>query len=1128
MEKVNKILLFLSMPIVGLLLFLPKAEGYNDKTTHPGLTDEMVDFYNLSFGSNITDEEKEWIVQGAIDEDIPPRWINHFYDPINNEGWKSENLGYIPSSVLKLFSKLFLNANTEIVSSIEWIHNEILQTKYASYGGNNTWENAIRQYANGNKQEAYYILGHVLHLLEDKTVPDHTRNDTHAHEGSVLSRDGGSPYEDYSSQFDRSNLDLAQKLKQENAQPVLLSSIDYYLFNLANYSNNYFFSEHTIGLSKYQNPKIIREDGVYGYGGDRNNDEFPLFEIREKTTNNFAIIKTYSLKNNLVLSSYFSRLSREAVLNGAGAIKLFLDEAEKAKQDKNLITAEPKISWWNKTISPLYSGLAALKSIGNKTQQIASAIQKMPVAPPYIKTTVVPQVNIDQQVAKVVPIAKDMILPKSAQGAVGEIASSSPVVNNNAQLQPAVDAPIAAEQPIAKNTPTSTPKDTISPLPQSSIVAPKSSFIPIYSNPYLELDTKILEAPGAISSSTSADFIFYSAQTSDFEYNLNNAGWQQSQEKLALTDLAQGENTIEVRAVKGAADPTPAIFRWQIDSIAPEINFGIRPDDHTNSTSSIFKFSSNEIVSYECDINNAGWKACEGDLNIADLKEGEQILVIKASDGFGNSASSTSGWLVDLSAPTSILSLDAKYYEPDFSVNWSGNDSGSTTQSGVESFNIDYRLENGEWQEWLRNSTSTSAVFAGNYGNIIYFRSQAKDRAGNLSSWSEEKRTEIINPIANHVVISQIQISGNSANDEFIELYNPTDNSISLVGYKLKRKTASGQEYNLVSDFDSATIAAKSYYLIAHPTGYIGSTTADIFYSSAGYSIASDNTVILYNGTSTIDKIGFGAAVDYEDNVFPANPGNNQSVIRKASATSTITSSLDNSSYDTDINSNDFLLNASSTPRNSNYVKEKNRIKIDNITSAQNDWEMSFAWNHEIKNPDSMLLVLVHTDNNIDSVSYGGEGMILVAENMRHAPFNNLGSYIYALVNPPQGMGNIVVNAAAQASMNATAISLSNYDVLGPFAHIYSERSENKNILHSAGTTTNGIIIDSVTYNNFENDLVANAGQTVFYNTIRTGWTNNLLIGDSYKYIDVPNGTTGWNIGRDAAYVYNVVIVKGK
>lgn len=358
-KKASIALIVLAFIIGGLFYFSNNGKSYNDKTTHPGLTDEMVDFYNLSFDEKLTSQEKEWIVQGSIDEDTPPRWINHFYDPTKGEGWKAENLGDLSPLTLKIFSKIFLNNNTEIVSSRNWVHNETLQLKYQDYGGNRTWENAMRRYINGDKEYAYKTLGHILHLLEDKTVPDHTRNDTHAHEGSGLTKDGGSPYEDYSSGWNRWNLTTAQDLKKDGRLPILSSSIEEYLDDLANYSNRHFFSEHTISSGKYNHPQITREDEDYGYGKDQDGEEFALVRIKKVYNKDKFVIETInslsdSSNSDKVLSSYFSRLSREAVMSGAGAIKLFKEEVAKAEKDKNLIKEEPEISWWQKTRSPLY------------------------------------------------------------------------------------------------------------------------------------------------------------------------------------------------------------------------------------------------------------------------------------------------------------------------------------------------------------------------------------------------------------------------------------------------------------------------------------------------------------------------------------------------------------------------------------------------------------------------------------------------------------------------------------------------------------------------------------------------------------------------------------------------------
>mgnify|MGYP001578016837 CR=1 FL=1 len=82
----------ISLLIFGLFLFFGRQVfAYDDQTTHPALTDEIADFYNLSFPSNqLTPQQKEWIVEGSILKDTPPRWINHFYDPIYKEGWSDK------------------------------------------------------------------------------------------------------------------------------------------------------------------------------------------------------------------------------------------------------------------------------------------------------------------------------------------------------------------------------------------------------------------------------------------------------------------------------------------------------------------------------------------------------------------------------------------------------------------------------------------------------------------------------------------------------------------------------------------------------------------------------------------------------------------------------------------------------------------------------------------------------------------------------------------------------------------------------------------------------------------------------------------------------------------------------
>ena len=82
----NKIAILAYLFFSIMLLALPsQIMAYDDDTVHPALTREIIDFYELSGGKKFTDEQRQWIIQGAVDEDKAPRWLNHFFDPIS--GW---------------------------------------------------------------------------------------------------------------------------------------------------------------------------------------------------------------------------------------------------------------------------------------------------------------------------------------------------------------------------------------------------------------------------------------------------------------------------------------------------------------------------------------------------------------------------------------------------------------------------------------------------------------------------------------------------------------------------------------------------------------------------------------------------------------------------------------------------------------------------------------------------------------------------------------------------------------------------------------------------------------------------------------------------------------------------------
>jgi len=359
-RKIVFITIFISSFLITRAVF-----AYDDKTTHPALTSEVVDFYNLNFNQRITTEEKEWIISGSILEDTPPRWINHFYDPIYKTGWSGEG-GFVPKEIMQKFSDVFLSSASP-VSSINWAHNQELQSEYKLYRGNQTWEKAIYEYVkNKDKKAAYYALGHVLHLLEDMAVPEHTRNDTHPND---------SPYENYSTRFTRDTFHIIDDLRSKNYQPTILNSLDDYFESLAGYSNNYFFSKDTINDGKYNKPKIIKDDGNFAYGIDKNSQFYALAAVDYKKIDEYFFEKIYYIKNvkeyDSILNVYWVRLSREAVLSGAGVIDLFFKEAKRAENDPSLLKKPPA------NISTIFSLYGEIDKFSNFFNDIYSGIKNL-------------------------------------------------------------------------------------------------------------------------------------------------------------------------------------------------------------------------------------------------------------------------------------------------------------------------------------------------------------------------------------------------------------------------------------------------------------------------------------------------------------------------------------------------------------------------------------------------------------------------------------------------------------------------------------------------------------------------------------------------------------------------------
>jgi PKD repeat protein len=153
------------------------------------------------------------------------------------------------------------------------------------------------------------------------------------------------------------------------------------------------------------------------------------------------------------------------------------------------------------------------------------------------------------------------------------------------------------------------------------------------------------------------------------------------------------------------------------------------------------------------------------------------------------------------------------------------------------------------------------------------------------------------------LVINEILIGSiDSAKREFIELYNPTDKDIGLEGFVLKKKTKGGSESNLVSASKFfGVIKSREFFVISHPD-FAEEFKSDLIYSGTSYSIANDNTIVLYDANEEIvDMLGCGEAGDYEGDRAP-NPSVGESLERAELG------------LDTDNNFEDFKINLNPSP----------------------------------------------------------------------------------------------------------------------------------------------------------------------------------------------------------------------
>jgi hypothetical protein len=77
-----------------------------------------------------------------------------------------------------------------------------------------------------------------------------------------------------------------------------------------------------------------------------------------------------------------------------------------------------------------------------------------------------------------------------------------------------------------------------------------------------------------------------------------------------------------------------------------------------------------------------------------------------------------------------------------FTVSWSGTDPGG---SGIDCYDVQFRIDGGDWVDWLTCTTQTSAEFSdGEHGRLYEFRARGIDNVGNVEAFGDAEASTVV------------------------------------------------------------------------------------------------------------------------------------------------------------------------------------------------------------------------------------------------------------------------------------------------------------------------------------------------------------------------------------------------
>lgn len=161
------------------------------------------------------------------------------------------------------------------------------------------------------------------------------------------------------------------------------------------------------------------------------------------------------------------------------------------------------------------------------------------------------------------------------------------------------------------------------------------------------------------------------------------------------------------------------------------------------------------------------------------------------------------------------------------------------------------------------------------------------------------------------IVISEFRTRGpNGGFDEFIELYNKSDNAVDISGWKIKASNNAGAVGTRVTIPANTILPSQGHYLVTNTSsgGYSGTVTGNQTYTTG---ITDDGGIAITTGTDQIvDQVGMSSGSAFKENrlLSPLTTNSDRGYERKPGGSS-------GSTQDTDDNRSDFQLRSPSDPQ---------------------------------------------------------------------------------------------------------------------------------------------------------------------------------------------------------------------